>query len=509
MYLSKYGYVIPKNTLESDTIRAIKKELVAKPLSDGKFMAINMSFPVYRETPTKLIVPVQYGIQKFGEPDSVTSSFTGESIPKITFTGTLREDQKEPYNRMYSKLSTTTPTSPKGGIMSLATGKGKTFLAAKLICEMERKTLVFVNKLSLLHQWKSELEKFTDNKIKVGVVQGKNIDIIDKHVIIATLQSVSKDNYPDKIFDDISMVIIDECHNVSSKMFSQVLFNTASPVMLGLSATPHRADGLDTVLNWHVSGLLYQTPKNTSLGTLEIQVIKCASSDYKEIHVFNKMTREHQLQFTSMLTELVNHQQRNKLIVDVIESIAVPGRKTLVMSDRREHIRQLIAILQQRNVNFTFAPFVGAMKIETLNENRKSDVILATTAAFSEGVSEKDLNTLVLVSPKKYVGHMVNNQKKDSGKMEQIVGRIFRKKHTEVQPLIIDIADDFSVYKSHLSQRLVFYKKHFSEYNLVYKSVDLDTYESLENVKLDKTVKVLKNSPSKTSTPKVEYCLLE
>lgn len=505
MYLSKYGYVIPKSELSSKELTSIKKDLIAKPLTDDKYYVDN-TFNVYRESSTKITVPLQYGIERFGVPKATTSSFRGESIPKIKFTGTLRPDQTDPYNKMYDLFKEASSNKPKGGVMSLATGKGKTFLATKLICELGRKTLVLVNKLSLLEQWKNELAHFSDG-LEVGVVQGKNVDVIDKHVIVATLQSTIKGTYPDTIFDDVSMVIIDECHNVSSKMFSTVLFNVASPVMLGLSATPSRADGLDTVLHWWVSGLIYQTPKTSKKPQLEIDVIKCKSENYKEVHTFNRITRQNQLQFTSMLSDLTGMQQRNKLIVDVIiDTMNKPEsvkRKILVMSDRREHIKALYELLNQRNVDFTFAPFVGAMKIDTLNDSRKCDVILATTAAFSEGVSEKDLNTLILVSPKKFVGHLTHQTKRDSGKMEQIVGRIFRKEHTEIVPKIIDIADDFSVYKVHLSQRLVFYKQHFPEYQMTNLNVNLDEYETIQDISVDKRIKKI------DSPPKVEYCLLD
>ena len=505
MYLSKYGYVIPKSELTRKQISTIKNDLVARPLSDDKYYCDN-TFNVYRETQNKITVPLQYGLENFGEPPAFTDSYAGESIPKIKFTGELRDYQKEPYSKMYDLFKDVTPENPKGGVMSLATGGGKTFLATKLICDLGRKTLVLVNKLSLLHQWVDELKRFSDG-IRVGIVQGKNVDIIDKHVIVATIQSTVKGTYPDTIFDDISMVIIDECHNVSSKMFSTVLFNVASPVMLGLSATPNRADGLDTVLHWWISGLIYQTPKANKKFDLQIKVVKCSSENYREIHNVNRATGQKQLQFTSMLSDLIKMEDRNKIIVDVI--IHIMGldekvkRKILVMSDRREHIKILMQMLKERNVNFTFAPFVGAMKITTLETNRKCDVILATTAAFSEGVSEKDLNTLILVSPKKFVGHLANQAKMDSGKMEQIVGRIFRKTHTQITPMIIDIADDFSVYRMHMSQRLAFYKQHFVEYQMINQTVNLDGYNDISDIITVKRTKKL------DSPPKIDYCLLE
>ena len=55
------------------------------------------------------------------------------------------------------------------------------------------------------------------------------------------------------------------------------------------------------------------------------------------------------------------------------------------------------------------------------------------------------LNTLILASPKSDV--------------EQSVGRILRKKHEGADPLLVDIADDFSVFRNQAIKRKRFYHR--------------------------------------------------
>ena len=50
-----------------------------------------------------------------------------------------------------------------------------------------------------------------------------------------------------------------------------------------------------------------------------------------------------------------------------------------------------------------------------------------------------------------------------AGALEQIVRRIIRKEHLHLNPEIIDIFDNFSVYKSHGNSRKTFYKSHFGK----------------------------------------------
>ena len=83
-------------------------------------------------------------------------------------------------------------------------------------------------------------------------------------------------------------------------------------------------------------------------------------------------------------------------------------RKILVLSDRREHLKEFKRILDEDlSITFTYGLFLGQMKQADLQRSRSSKVILATFSAFGEGVSEKDLDTLILTTPKKFIGHLI------------------------------------------------------------------------------------------------------
>ena len=121
-----------------------------------------------------------------------------------------------------------------------------------MISELKKKTLVVVHKTFLLNQWKNRIEQFLPNT-KVGIIQGKIIDIEDKDIIIGMLQSLSlKDDYPDDLFDDIGTIIFDECHHLSAEKFSQILRKISVPYMIGLSGTPYRNDKLEKVFEYYI-----------------------------------------------------------------------------------------------------------------------------------------------------------------------------------------------------------------------------------------------------------------
>ena len=490
----------------------LKRVLQARPLTDSKFMInsknTDTSFPVYIQTKNKIYIPKMFGIERYGYPNLCMPNYIGKEWEnEIEFTGSLYNEQKEPADALIENCK-----KNGGGVLQLGTGFGKTVTLLYVLSKLKCKTIVVVNKIPLLKQWQNEIATFLPNA-KVGIIQGqKNIDVEDKDIIVAMLQSLSKIDYPDSLFKDISITVIDEVHNTGSQMFSKVLFKLCSKYTIGLSATPNRADGCEYIFKWHLGDIVYKSNVERKGKAPIIRILKIDSTEYKEICTMNRFTGQNTIQFTSMLSELVNMEKRNILIIEIIKDCIKNGRKILVLSDRRNHLQNLYSLLDKDiNVSFTYGLFVGSMKIEALEKSKACDVILATYAAFKEGVSEKDLDTLILTTPKKFIGHLKNVTKNESGNMEQIVGRIFRKTHTERNPMIIDFQDNFSVYKTQSAGRRKFYKEHFKNSILENTSINLDEHEDvkIEYIKNNKKIENIEtNENDKNILNQLNQCCI-
>lgn len=377
-----------------------------------------------------------------------------------------------------------------------------------VLSKLKGKTIVVVNKIPLLNQWKNEISQFLPNA-KIGILQGsKNIDVNNCDIIVSMLQSLSSIDYPVELFSDIKTCIFDEVHNISTRSFSKVLFKLTSLYTIGLSATPERSDGCEYVFKWHIGDIVSKDKlERKGLNPL-IHVVKISSDTYKEITNISKLTGKSQLQFTTMLSDLISMDKRNKLIIEIILQVIKPTRKILVLSDRRSHLQTLFDLLTSKNVSFTFGIFVGGMKEKDMSISRSCQVILATFSVFKEGVSEKDLNTLILTTPKKYIGHLSNTIKNENGNLEQIVGRIFRKEHTIEAPLIIDLFDNFSVYKSHFNGRKAFYTTHFKSSEINIFNINLNnSFENLFKYKENK--KLIKNNQNQNISPITTFLIDE
>ena len=302
------------------------------------------------------------------------------------------------------------------------------------------KTLVIVHKSFLLNQWKSRAEEFTN--ADVGILQQNNIDVENKQIVIGMLQSIAKNKYDPDIFKEFGLVIFDEAHHAPSKYFSKALPIINCKRTLALSATPNRSDKLEKVLFWYFGDILYKQATET-LNNVLVKMIKYDSKDknFKEFRT-NYGKDINRPKTINKLTELIS---RNKLIIKIIKEILEePERKLLILSDRIEHLNTLHDSINALEIT-TCSYYIGGMKQKKLDESTKAQVIFATYSMAQEALDIPELNTLLMVTPRKEI--------------EQAIGRITRKRDHPVQPLVIDIIDQLPSFDRQSKHRKTFYNK--------------------------------------------------
>ena len=318
------------------------------------------------------------------------------------------------------------------------------------------KTLVLVHKTFLQDQWIDRAKFFTTATL--GIIRQNKIDT-DKDIVIGMLQSISQKDYDENIFKDFGFVIVDECHDIASRVFSRALYKTGSEYTLGLSATPKRLDGLTKVLYWYLGNMLYQEEREQDN---KIIVRKVNFTSYDPLFIEKKLwTKGKKVPFIpSMITNLTQIKRRNTILINIINTLRKNSkRKILVLSNRiahLEYIKQECDVYIQQDIENdkilkdecpTYL-YVG----KTKPEERKSaelygSVLFSSYSMSAEGLDIDRLNTVVLATPIKNI--------------TQSIGRIMRKVLTtaDMAPLIVDIADDLSVFSHQGDGRMKVYKK--------------------------------------------------
>ena len=442
--LTNNGYTIRKTDYSTKEIKEIKDELSVRPFTFNKNQNKESGFQVFMERPKKLYLPRFYGLKRFGNP-VINNINEGEKI-NIDFSGSLRPEQL-PIEDLYLKNA----REKGGGIISIKCGGGKTVLALHIASILSVKTMVVVHKDFLMTQWRDRILEFLPTA-RIGKIQQNTIDIEDKDIVLAMVQSLSMKEYDEGTFDSFGLAIFDECHHLGAEVFSKSMAKIARRYMLGLSATPKRKDGLSKVFEWYMGDIVYnQVKKNEDYA--EVQLIDCNFNDEK----YNKEEVNFRKEpcMPKMINNICNYLPRTENIIELTLQYNKLGRNILILSDRRGHLTCMYDLLK----GYSRGYYVGGMKPDELRDSQEKDILLATFSMAAEGMDIPKLDTVILASPKSDV--------------EQSVGRVFRKKacDRDFHPLIIDIQDNFSMFEKQCGKRMVLYRK--SNFTIFHKGQEI------------------------------------
>lgn len=131
------------------------------------------------------------------------------------------------------------------GLVVLATGMGKTWLAAFDVLQLEAKKVLFVahREEILLHAQQVFTQVHPESR--QGLLQGQTREL-DADFVFASVQTLGKqamlDQLDTKHFD---YIIVDEFHHASAPSYRRVLEHFSPQFLLGLTATPERTDQAD------------------------------------------------------------------------------------------------------------------------------------------------------------------------------------------------------------------------------------------------------------------------
>ena len=422
---------------DKDEMTIIKKQLTVRPKNSMDMGFPLPSFKVFRQKNDTLLVPQHYARKslcaqlKDKRPDPLKLN------PNLSFKGQLREKTRQPeaFRDVMNSFKTT-----NGAILSLPCGYGKTTVALALACKLGLKTLIIVHKEFLLDQWVERINEFVPNA-QIGRIQRDTVDTEGKDFVMGMLQSVSQKSYPKEVFEEFGLVIVDEAHHICAQVFSQAFLKFCPKYTLGLSATPERADGLTPVLHWFLGPIAFHIERKAEHST-RVKVV-----DYEHEH-FTKgipVTTRGDPCLPIMINQLCELRERTETIIQELMKLYKEGRQTIILSDRREHCKELVEKLTKRKIDV--ALMIGGVSREDMEIGMTKRVIVATFSLAHEGLDIPTLDSLILATPKSNI--------------TQAVGRILREtKGKKFSPAIIDIKDNWGLLVAMFYKRVKVYKTH-------------------------------------------------
>ena len=488
--LSRRGYVIRKECLDVEELTRIREELTfTNGDENNAYMTPVEKFPIYAENSSKIYLPRYYGLDNYGDPEVIEYSAPIYSTPPtkemietpFTFNGSLRDYQEEAIRKLFDHYK----TSGSGGIICMPCGFGKTRTTIHAIYKLKNmfvqqkkyfKTIIVVHKEFLADQWRQNIQILIP-EAKIGIIQADKFDVEGKDIVISMLQSISVKDYSDSVFSQFDFAIFDECHHLAAQVFSKALLRIGSKYLLGLSATPNRADGCQDIFFYSIGPIIYKIERPENDKALVHKVVIHSDNDtyYKE--EINRYTGTKNM--AAMENYLCAFPDRNQLIVDIMRTIISneDGRKIILFSSRRDDkhlgfIKGLMddkPIIKKNGEVATYGYYMGhkkgsKKKYKTdLKDTESKDIIMCTISIAKEGLDVSGLNTVIFATPISglVVKRKGNKITESCTTIEQTIGRILREppEHRKLIPLVIDLVDNFSNYIRWCYTRNAFYKK--------------------------------------------------
>jgi len=413
---------IPRKILTKEHAKEMDKKLMITPESTKKSFNKNFHYqppkiPFFQVFHDNVHVPFSWGLQYFQQEEILKKKEFSPLV--LQFTGTLRPEQLDMKQNAIDLLQ-----KNNACLMAVYPGGGKTITSVDIISEMKVATLIIVNKVVLIEQWKETIQQYLH--IDPFVIGGKNCKLKSSPIYIVNAINLPKHSFETLQGLRIGMVIVDECHLILTKIFSQALFYLCPRYLLGLSATPYRMDGFNQLFD------MYFGIARIHKSLYKPHQVLCVNS---KISIEHEITKNGNINWNSVIDRQADSPERLALICKYVREY--PNRNVLILCKR---IKQMNALYKE------------LVKTETVSVFKESD-------------SHYDKNVRVLISSYQKVGTGFSHDKLDmlilgSDTEEyflQYLGRVFRRQDSS--PLIIDIVDDHSVLWKHYRTRAKVYRE--------------------------------------------------
>ena len=355
----------------------------------------------------------------------------------VSFQGEEREEQLEAINALLPYTN---------GILHATTAFGKTVTAAAIIARKKVNILILVHSKALLKQWHDRLTEFLNIDYPQHEEKNKRgrrkvfspIGCFDSSgntlhgiIDIALIQSCLDEDGVKPFVQDYGMVIVDECHHVSSITFEQVLMSIKVHTIYGLTATPIRKDGHQPIIFMQCGPIRFSTD-------VKSQIAK-QSFDRFLIPRFTSYNSilEDRLSIATLYKYLSEDEIRNNLIVEDICKAVNTGRTPIILTNRTAHVSISAEKLKATIKNVISLTGTGTTKekreamqrLQTIPDSEQL-VIVATGKYVGEGFDYPRLDTLFLALPISW-----------KGLLTQYAGRLHREYEGKKDVRIYDYID--------------------------------------------------------------------
>jgi superfamily II DNA or RNA helicase len=315
------------------------------------------------------------------------------------------------------------------GIIISPAGSGKTVMGLVITSVIGLPVLWLTHTNTLFKQTINRAENiipFLKNG-NISTIKGSKWNY-DKPFTIGMVQTMIRN--PEKvesISNEFGVVILDEAHHCPAKTFTDVISLLNPKYLFGLTATPNRADRLETLMYDVIGPVLIDIPINRIVddGGIILPTVIYKEIETKKINDNNT---------NRLLKYLVNHKKRNNTIVSDIVQEAMNQEICIALSTRKEHCEILYTLTKLSWEKTGIATGDYSLKenektIQDLEEG-KITVIFTTPDLLGEGFDVDILSRAFICLPFR-----------SETRVEQLIGRAQRYHKDKKNVNIYDYVD--------------------------------------------------------------------
>lgn len=372
--------------------------------------------------------------------------------------------------RDYQQQAVDTCLQQGSGIVKMATGGGKTAIAAAVLsqyCGLKR--VMYVRRLDLMTQTIRVLERELNTPI--GQIGGGVINI--QELSVAMIPTVARacgekfikyaghdgDDEDDtmalttqqkadikRYVESVECFIVDEVHCASCESVQMINAHSKKAYYrLGLSATPYRTDGTDILLNAVTGPVIVDIPAS--------ELIRRNFLVPPRVHFYKAPRRlkgaivPPPKDYQTMYSEyIVDNDGRNKKICKLTKFLVDQGERPIILVQRQKHGKILKDELCSMGlvVDFIYGESSMTCRWEALESFKAGaiDVIIGSTI-LQEGIDIPCITALVNASGGK-----------SSSAYYQKIGRAIRPYDNKTRAIVIDFIDEVKWLKDHSQERI-------------------------------------------------------
>lgn len=339
---------------------------------------------------------------------------------------TEREQTPEPTPVQVEALQALAQTRLDGyrrGLVVMATGLGKTWLATFDAGQLQAKRILFVaHREEILNQAAETFLRIRP-QARVGFYMGQTRDT-DVDVLCASIQTLGRQAHLQRFArGHFDYIVVDEFHHAAAPSYRQLLVHFEPGFLLGLTATPDRTDQSD-ILSLCDDNLVYRSDLRAGieaglLAPFQYHGIWDESVDYQEIPWRNGKFDPDSL--SNKLATLARARHAIKQWRDLAQ------QRTLAFCVSISHAEFMAQQFQRAGIDaaavYAGSKLARAEALEQLSDNRLR--VLFSVDLFNEGVDLPSIDTVLMLRPTEskilFLQQLGRGLRKAAGKQHLVV----------------------------------------------------------------------------------------